>query len=88
MVTYAQRFCQGRTRVLHALCSFRANQAKGPPPPLGAREWLAEMLRWAVADAHPAMPTGQIRHEPCVVDHVLGVAAMSEEKQLDVNTVT
>jgi len=57
-----------------------------PAAPPGAREWLAEMLRWAVADAERSPKELRSR---AVVGHLLGAASLSQQEQLRLmDTVT
>ena len=59
-----------------------AGEAAPPPPaPDGAREWLADVLRRAIADAQRA---GDREHGrgAYVVGHLLDAARLSQQEQL------
>lgn len=52
-------------------------------PPPGAREWLAEVLRWAIADARRGSPARPPRNRAAYgVGHLLGQAALNQREQL------
>jgi hypothetical protein len=65
--------------------SISSNDVKEPPPaPPGARQWLAEMLRYAIADAQRAMPNNPSFKRGArgyVLGHLLGASELSHEEQ-------
>lgn len=54
-----------------------------PAAPPGAREWLAEVLRWAIADALRGSPIAPPANRAgYVVGHLLGQAALAQHEQM------